>query len=78
MEAAGINRGDVAVRDLTPEDWTIIADVFEAWPFRPQVRHNSRTLRAPARPLAHSDFVHARRCSTRASSRRPRRDPRAM
>ncbi|KAK4703779.1 hypothetical protein P7C70_g2443, partial [Phenoliferia sp. Uapishka_3] len=36
MEAAGINQADVAVRDLTLQDWVIVADVFNAWPFRAQ------------------------------------------
>ncbi|KAM0748365.1 S-adenosyl-L-methionine-dependent methyltransferase [Meredithblackwellia eburnea MCA 4105] len=35
MEKAGITKGDVKVRDLTLEDWTIIANIFDDWPFRP-------------------------------------------
>ena len=37
MEKAGVTLDDKFVRDLTLKDWIIIADVFEAWPFRPNV-----------------------------------------
>ena len=37
MEKAGVTLDDKFVRDLTMRDWIIIADVFETWPFRPNV-----------------------------------------
>ncbi|KAL8292604.1 hypothetical protein RQP46_001216 [Phenoliferia psychrophenolica] len=36
MEQAGITLDDVLIRNLTMKDWAIIANVFDAWPFRPK------------------------------------------
>lgn len=67
MVAAGLTQEPIIVNKLALADWVIIANVFNDWPFRPQVRSGlARLLRKKLIPFC-------RRCSTTCRGLRNRR-----